>query len=72
MRHVAVDAGEGITAMVRMRGPMTPEFHDAFAEIARLAARQLDPGSDRTAENDADRERDNLEAIRYAEAWEAE
>jgi hypothetical protein len=32
-----VDAGDGITAMVRMRGPLTQEMHDAFAEVARLA-----------------------------------
>lgn len=37
-RHVQVDAGEGITAMVRMCGPMTPELNDAWAEIARIIA----------------------------------
>lgn len=42
MRHVAVDAGDGITAMVRMRGPMTPELNDAFAALARAAAEQLE------------------------------
>lgn len=41
------------------------------AEVTAAPDDHIEP-LDRTEENDADREREALEAIRYAEAWEAE
>lgn len=50
MRHVQVDVGDGITAMVKLRGPMTPELEEAFRDLARAAIEDVRASGETQAE----------------------